>query len=103
MLHEDQKAIRMQMMGDLISAVDEDPSLLGRIVTGDEYNQQLANWKPSHSPNKQKFRQDRSKGKNVLEVFFDILDIVHLECIPEGCTENKELYVDILRRLRELI
>ncbi|GFV33794.1 protein GVQW3 [Trichonephila clavipes] len=33
MLNEDQKAIRMEMAGDLISAVDEDPSLLGRIAT----------------------------------------------------------------------
>ena len=36
MLNEDQKAIRIEVAGDLISAVDKDPSLLGRIVIGDE-------------------------------------------------------------------
>ncbi|XP_035214798.1 protein GVQW3-like [Stegodyphus dumicola] len=36
MLNVDQKGIRMEMPGDLISTVDKDPSFLGRIVTGDE-------------------------------------------------------------------
>lgn len=112
MLSEDQKGIRMEMAGDLITAVDKDPSLLGRIVTGDEkwcflYDPQSkrasATWKSPQSPRKQKFRQDRSKGKVMLEVFFDIQGIVHLEFIPEGRTVNKELYVEILRRLRESI
>ncbi|XP_035232093.1 protein GVQW3-like [Stegodyphus dumicola] len=35
MLNVDQNGIRMEMVEDLILAVDKDPSLLGRIVTGD--------------------------------------------------------------------
>ena len=36
MLNKDERAIGMEMVGDLISAVDKDPPLLGRIVTGEE-------------------------------------------------------------------
>ena len=50
-----------------------------------------------------KFRRDRSKGKVMLEVFFDSQGIVHYEFIPEGRTVNKEMYVEILRRLRDAI
>ena len=50
-----------------------------------------------------KFMQDRSKGKVMLEVFFDSQGIVHYEFIPEGRTVNKEMYVEILRRLRDAI
>ncbi|GFV69084.1 uncharacterized protein TNCV_2929131 [Trichonephila clavipes] len=61
-----------------------------------------ATCKSPQSPHKQKFRQDRSKEKVMLEMFFDIHGIVHLEFIPEGHAGNKELYVDILS-LRESI
>ena len=36
MLKEDQKVICVKKEGDLISAVDKDPTLLGKIVTADE-------------------------------------------------------------------
>ncbi|GFX18749.1 uncharacterized protein TNCV_3019071 [Trichonephila clavipes] len=52
-----------------------------------------ATWK---SPRKQKFCQDRSKGKVMLEMFFDIQGIGYLEFIPERRNANKELCVDIL-------
>ena len=100
-LPQDKKAVRMEMVIDLISAVEKDPSLLCRIVIGGEkwcflyYPQSkriLAMWKSPQSPLKQKFCQNRSKGKVILEViFFNIQGIMHLEFIPEECTVNKEL------------
>ncbi|GFT17662.1 hypothetical protein TNCV_2587701 [Trichonephila clavipes] len=36
MLNEGQKAIRIKMTGDVILPVDKDPSLLGRVVTGND-------------------------------------------------------------------
>ncbi|GFX42763.1 mariner Mos1 transposase [Trichonephila clavipes] len=62
-----------------------------------------APWQSPQSTRKQKFCQDRSKGKVILEVFFNIQGTVHVEFIPEECTVNKELYVTILRCLRESI
>lgn len=52
---------------------------------------------------KQEFHQDRSNGKIMLKVFFDIKDFVYLEFIPEGCTNNKELCLGIMRCLHESI
>ncbi|GFV00685.1 hypothetical protein TNCV_1385061 [Trichonephila clavipes] len=44
---------------------------------------------PSQSPRKRKFHQDCSIEKVILEVFFDIQGIVHLESITEKRTVNK--------------
>ncbi|GFW88684.1 hypothetical protein TNCV_2833451 [Trichonephila clavipes] len=59
-----------------------------------------ATWKSPQSSHRQKFCQDRSKEKVMLEAFFDIQGIVHLEFIPEERTANKHLYVVKLRHLR---
>ncbi|GFW19051.1 hypothetical protein TNCV_253811 [Trichonephila clavipes] len=58
-------------------------------------------WKSSQSLRKQKFHQNCCEEKVMLEVFLNTQSIVHLEFILEGPTKNKELYVDILRRLRQ--
>lgn len=112
MLTEDQCDDRATVSGELIDMIDQDPGVLNRIITGDETwcylydpqsKRQSSEWKSPRSPRKQKFRADRSKGKVMLEVFFDIKGIVHFEFIPEGRTVNKNLYVEILRRLRDSI
>ncbi|GBL93422.1 hypothetical protein AVEN_219528-1 [Araneus ventricosus] len=43
------------------------------------------------------------RGKVMLEVFFDYDSVIHSEFIPEGQTVNKELYLEILKRLRDAI
>ena len=112
MLTEDQCEDRATVSGELIDMVDQDPGVLNRIITGDETwcylydpqsKRQSSEWKSPSSPRKQKFRADRSKGKVMLEVFFDSKGIVHFEFIPEGRTVNKIIYVEILRRLRDAI
>ena len=103
----------MTICGDLVSRADDDPTFLIRIITGDEtwcflYDRQLkrqsATWKTTISPRHKKSRQDRSKGKMMLEVFFFYSNrIVHMEFIPEGETVNKSRYNVILGRLRDSI
>ncbi|GBM12893.1 hypothetical protein AVEN_114971-1 [Araneus ventricosus] len=39
----------------------------------------------------------------MLEVFFDYDSVIHYEFIPGGQTVNKELYLEILKRLRDAI
>ncbi|GBO02352.1 hypothetical protein AVEN_108878-1 [Araneus ventricosus] len=39
----------------------------------------------------------------MLEVFFDYDSVIHYEFIPEGQTVTKELYLEILKRLRDAI
>lgn len=111
-LTEEQRQDRVTICGDLIDSADKDTTFLQRIITGDEtwcflYDPQLkrqsATWKSPSSPRRKKCRQDKTKGKVMLEVFFDCSGIVHMEFIPDGVTVNKEKYVHILRRLRQSI
>lgn len=112
MLTPDHKEQRMTAAGELINAADADTDFLKKIVTGDETwcflydpqtKRQSSEWKSKTSPRREKFRLDKSKGKVMLEVFFDHKGLIHYEFIPEGQTVNKELYLEILRRLRDAI
>jgi hypothetical protein len=76
-LTQDQCDYHMSICSDQINSADKDGTFLNHIITGDEtwcflydpqLKQQLATWK---SPRKEKPRQDRSKGKVMLELFFD--------------------------------
>ncbi|KAJ4426510.1 hypothetical protein ANN_27324 [Periplaneta americana] len=112
MLSAEQKETRMTLAGDMISMADEDGDFLNKIIAGDETwcylydpvpKRQSSEWKSKTSPRKQKFPRDTSKGKVMLEVFFDSQGLIHHEFIPEGRTVTKELYVEILRRLRDAV
>ncbi|KAJ4431822.1 hypothetical protein ANN_20427 [Periplaneta americana] len=96
-LSQDQRDDRMTICGDLISSADDDPTFLNRI-TGDEtwcflYDPQLkrqsATWKTPLSPRQKKPRQDRSKSKVILELFFGSNGIVHMEFIREDYAIRK--------------
>ncbi|KAJ4443386.1 hypothetical protein ANN_05054 [Periplaneta americana] len=112
MLSAEQKETRMTLAGDMISMADEDGDFLNKIIAGDETwcylydpvpKRQSSEWKSKTSPRKQKFPRDTSKGKVMLEVFFDSQGLIHHEFIPEGRTVTKELYVEILRRPRDAV
>ncbi|KAJ4444799.1 hypothetical protein ANN_06596 [Periplaneta americana] len=112
MLSAEQKETRMTLAGDMISMADEDGDFLNKIIAGDETwcylydpvpERQSSEWKSKTSPRKQKFPRDTSKGKVMLEVFFDSQGLIHHEFIPEGRTVTKELYVEILRRLQDAV
>lgn len=86
----------MKIVGDLILAVDNDSFLLAELLetrNGVFYmtcnSESIRNVEITKSPCKQKFCQDHSKGKVILEVFFDSQGIAHLEFIPKGCIVNK--------------
>ncbi|XP_023240948.1 uncharacterized protein LOC111639324 [Centruroides sculpturatus] len=112
LLTSEQKEERMRISGDLINKANKDPAFLNHIITGDETwcylfdiqsKRASSTWKSPSSPQLNKFRQDWSKGKVMMEVFFDSQGNVHSEFIPEGRAVNKEYYLDILRHLRESI
>jgi hypothetical protein len=48
-------------------------------------------------------QQARSRVKATLLVFLDHQDIVHYEFAPEGQTLNQDLYLEVLRRLRDAV
>lgn len=112
LLNFDQKNNRMNIAQELLNDVNNDPSLLERVITGDETwvygydvetKAQSSTWKHSTSPRAKKARQVRSNVKVLLTVFFDFNGIVHQEFLPQGRTVNKEYYLEVMRRLREAI
>uniref|UniRef100_A0A8C4Q4B9 Mos1 transposase HTH domain-containing protein n=1 Tax=Eptatretus burgeri TaxID=7764 RepID=A0A8C4Q4B9_EPTBU len=108
LLSEDQKQQRVTVCEDIIERLEDDPDLLGRVITGDEswifeYNpktkRQSRQWKSPASPRPKKARMSKSKVKVMLIAFFDIKGIVHFEFLPQGETVNQYMYKEILRRL----
>jgi histone-lysine N-methyltransferase SETMAR len=112
LLTPEQKEHRVAVCQDLRERAADNPSLMFRIITGDESwvygydpetEQQLSQWKSPSSPRPKKARMSRSSTKTMLIVFFDICGIVHCEFVPQGQTVNKKFYCEVLRHLRENI
>ncbi|GBN03939.1 hypothetical protein AVEN_215441-1 [Araneus ventricosus] len=45
----------------------------------------------------------RERGKVMVEIFFNYDSVIQYEFIPEGQTVNKEFYLEILKRLRDVV
>ena len=96
-LSQDQRDNRMMICGDLTSCAVDDPTFLNRILSGDEtwcflYDPQLkrqyATWKtPLSSRQKKKPRQDRSKGKVMLELF-----LIEMELFTWNLSQKVQLH-----------
>jgi hypothetical protein len=50
-----------------------------------------------------RFKEGRSKTNVMLLAFFDSDGILHNEYAPDGQTIKKEIYLEVLRRLRESV
>lgn len=107
-----QKEQRKLIAQDMLDNVNNDPTFMERIITGDETwvyefdmqtSQQSSQWNFPNEPKPKRPRQSRSKIKVMLTVFFDCRGVVHSEFLPEGQTVNKEYYLEVMRRLREKI
>ncbi|UYV64306.1 hypothetical protein LAZ67_3000240 [Cordylochernes scorpioides] len=83
-----------------------------KIITGDETwvygydpetKRQSAEWRGQGEPRAKKSRILKSRNKVLLVAFLGNKGIVHHEYLPAGQTVIKEMYLGILRRLREAI
>jgi len=111
-LTEDHKEQRVEACRQMKNQIELDPNFLSKIITGDESwcygydpetKQQSSQWKTPQSPRPKKARQVKSNIKTMLICFFDIRGVVHTEFVPQGHTVNQELYLGVLRRLRNSI
>jgi len=112
LLTDDQREQRHTIARDLFERSCENVQFLRNIVTGDESwvygydpetRQQSSQWKGPTSRRPKNGRQVRSKTKSMSLAFFDSEGIVRHEYAPDGHTINKELCVEILRRLCESV
>ncbi|UYV82730.1 hypothetical protein LAZ67_22000686 [Cordylochernes scorpioides] len=111
-LTNEQKLCRLATCEDMLGMTRTDPEWKDKIITGDktwvygydpETKRQSAEWRGQGEPRPKISRILKSRNKVLLVTFLDNKDIVHHEYLPAGQTVIKEMYLGILRRLREAI
>ena len=112
-LTQDQKEVRASICADLLHEAHSDATFVNSIIAEDESwcfqydpqtKRQSAEWRPTGTPSSKKVRRQPSKTKTILMVFFsDARVIVHHEFVPLGQTFNQEVYISVLRRMRETL
>ena len=103
------KQARFEACSELIECHKSDKSFLSRIVTGDETwirhyepesKRSSMEWRHPMSPRVKKFKSQRSAGKSMATVFWDIEGVILTDFMPKGTTVNSDVYVDTLRKLK---
>ncbi|CAB3250049.1 unnamed protein product [Arctia plantaginis] len=98
-----QKRNRMRVAEDMLERVNNDPTFMKRIVTGDETwvyefdmqtSQQASEWRLPTESKPKKPRQSRSKVKVMFTVFFDYRGVVHSEFLPKVQTVDERAQRD---------
>ncbi|UYV68001.1 hypothetical protein LAZ67_5002755 [Cordylochernes scorpioides] len=111
-LTEEQKEVRMDVCKNMVEMTRTDPEWMQKIITGNETwvyqydpetKRQSSQWIERGEPKPKKARFTKYKVKSLLVTFFYINGLVHHEFIPFGRTINQEVYLRIMRRLREAV
>ena len=109
-LSRDQRQFDVKCFTDILQMIKADFKFLNNIVTCDEScvftcdpesKRQRAQWKRGTSPRPKKARMSRSQEKAMVISFFDSQGLIHVECVPQDQTINKEFYLTVPRRCRE--
>ena len=108
--HVKKKGNANEHSGALIDMADKDNKSLNNIITGNEtwcflYSPQTKNhsseWKSLSSPQSKKFWVHQGNRKVMLDFFFK--GLVHYAFISECKTVNKEMYIGVLRHLKDAV
>ena len=103
------KQARFEACSELIECHKSDKTFLSRIVTGDETwvhhykpesKRSSMEWRRPTSPRIKKFKSQRSAGKIMAAVFWDIEGIILVDFMPKGTSINSDVYIDTLRKLK---
>ncbi|UYV73800.1 hypothetical protein LAZ67_11000943 [Cordylochernes scorpioides] len=108
----EQKLCRLATCKDMLEMTRTDPEWKDKIITGyetwvygydPETKHQSAEWRCQGEIRPEKSRLLKSRNKVLLVAFLDKRGIFHHEYLPAGQTVIKDMYLGILRRLREAI
>ncbi|UYV63075.1 CLCN3 [Cordylochernes scorpioides] len=111
-LTNEQKLCRLATCEDMLEMTRTDPEWKDKIITGyetwvygydPETKHQSAEWRCQGELRPKKSRLLKSRNKVLLVAFLDKKGIFHHEYLPAGQTVIKDMYLGILRRLREAI
>jgi len=104
--------MRVSICADLLHEAQNDATFVNSIIAEDEswcfqYDPQIkrqsAEWRSTGTLPSKKVRWQPSTTKTMIIVFFDARGIVHHEFVPQGQTVNQEVYISVLRRMREAL
>ncbi|UYV74548.1 hypothetical protein LAZ67_12000101 [Cordylochernes scorpioides] len=111
-LTNEQKLCRLATCEDMLEMTRTDLEWKDKIITGyetwvygydPETKHQSAEWRCQGELRPKKSRLLKSRNKVLLVAFLDKKGIFHHEYLPAGQTVIKDMYLGILRRLREAI
>ena len=111
-LTQDQKEVRASICADLLHEVRNDATFVNSIIAEDESwcfqcdpqtKRQSAEWQSTGTPPSMKVRLQPLTKKTMIIVFFDARGIVHHKFVPQGPTVNQEVYITVLRHMREAL
>jgi len=112
-LNVDQKRQRCQSSEQCLEFFRRDPNdFLSRLVAMDETwlchydpetKQQSVEWLHSGSPHPKKFRVEKSAGKVLASIFWDLDGILLIDYVPKGQTINAEYYSSLLVQLKDIL
>ncbi len=105
---EEQKLHRMSVAEDYLQQVENDPTLLDRVIMDNESSlfqydpetkRQSQQWLTPNGPRPKKACTSKFKMKSMLICFFDNCQLVHRQFVPPGQTINQTYYCEVLDRL----
>jgi len=112
-LTQDRKEVRASVCANFLHEAQNDATFVSSITTEDESwrfqydpqtKRQSAEWRSTATPPSKKVRRQPSTTKTMIIVFFfDARGIVHHEFVPQGQTVNQEVYISVLKRMREAL
>ena len=110
LLNDDQEDCCMEMCQDVLNHLQNEPDLLGRVITDDEtyiFEYDPENHVPElsevESPRPKKARQSNPKVKVMLIAFLNVKGIINCEFLPQDQTINQQVYREMMWRLLCLV
>ncbi len=109
-LNDIQKRQREEISASNLQKIRADATILDRIITCDESwvfsfdphtKQADMQWLGHEEPRPSKALRSRSQKKVMLVLFFDHSGVIHIEFLNRNRRINSEVYIEILRRMRE--
>ena len=103
--------MRASICADLLHEAQNDATFVNSTIAEDEsclqYDPQTkrlsAERRSTGTLPSKKVRRQPSTTKTMIMVFFDSRGIVHHEFVSKGQTVNQEVYISVLRRMREAL
>ena len=106
-LRDENRAERVNCCTELHELNERDNTFVDRLITGDETwirhyelesERHSMQWRHRISPNPKKFKWQKSAGKVIATILWDVQGLILLDFLPRGETINSKEYIENLRK-----